>query len=83
MTACMVPAGNVAIAKQISAKAGLDTNIFPAESLTDGVREGGLDAESMRRIEEADGFAQLTPQHEFAVVKALQSEQPIRGSPSA
>jgi H+-transporting ATPase len=79
LTVKMVTGDNVAIARQISAKIGLGSHILPADSLARGEREGELDAESVRRIDEADGFAQVTPEHKFAIVKALQSEQHITG----
>jgi H+-transporting ATPase len=75
----MVTGDNVAIAKQISAQIGLGTNILPAQSLAGSEREGDLDPEVVRRIDEADGFAQVTPEHKFAIVKALQHEQHITG----
>ena len=79
LTVKMVTGDNVAIARQISAKIGLGSNIFPAETLAGSRRAGELTAEAVRRIDEADGFAQVTPEHKFAIVKALQRQQHITG----
>ena len=75
----MVTGDNVAIARQIAARIGLGSRILPAESLAGIGREGGLDAEAERAIDAADGFAQVSPEHKFAIVQALQRRQHITG----
>ncbi len=74
----MVTGDNRAIAKQIAAKLGLGTNILPASALSfdkDG-RSAGADGE---RVEQADGFAEVFPEHKFGIVKLLQARNHITG----
>jgi len=69
----MVTGDNIAIAKQISGQLGIGTNIRAAEALfAGGVAHGALPATAVRQIEEADGFAQVFPEHKYGIVKALQ-----------
>ena len=69
----MVTGDNVAIAREIAGKLGLGKNIQPAAALfgDDGQQEPPGLAE---RIEDTDGFAQVFPEHKYAIVKALQSQ---------
>jgi H+-transporting ATPase len=69
----MVTGDNVAIAKEIARQLHLGTNIQPADQIFLG-KEGGqsLSHDAERKIEEADGFAQVFPEHKYAIVKALQ-----------
>ncbi len=70
----MVTGDNVAIASEIAGRLGLGTHIQPAEALfPDGGDAGELDLDAGRRIEEADGFAQVFPEHKYGIVKALQA----------
>jgi len=67
----MVTGDNTAIARETADQLGLGRNIQPATALFDG--DGSrppLDA--AERIEKADGFAQVFPEHKYAIVKALQ-----------
>jgi H+-transporting ATPase len=75
----MVTGDNAAIARQIAAQIGLGGNILAADTLVQGAREGELDAASARRVSEADGFAQVTPEHKYAIVRALQQEDHLVG----
>ncbi|NIA01326.1 MAG: plasma-membrane proton-efflux P-type ATPase [Planctomycetia bacterium] len=74
----MVTGDNQAIAKQISGKLGLGTNILPANALS-------LDKDSHRddadgeRVEKTDGFAEVFPEHKFGIVKLLQARNHITG----
>ena len=69
----MVTGDNIAIAKQISGELGIGTNIRAAEALfAGGVAHGPLPATAVHQIEEADGFAQVFPEHKYGIVKALQ-----------
>ncbi|GBE53989.1 MAG TPA: plasma-membrane proton-efflux P-type ATPase [Euryarchaeota archaeon] len=66
----MITGDHIAIAKQIAAQLGLGTNIVSA----DEIFNGSSDTEtSMQKIEKADGFAQVFPEHKYQIVKALQS----------
>lgn len=74
----MLTGDNQAIAKQISGKLGLGTNILPASALAldkDGRRDGS-DGE---RVEKTDGFSEVFPEHKFGIVKLLQARNHIVG----
>jgi H+-transporting ATPase len=71
----MVTGDNLAIAREISAKLGLGTNIAVADALVEGDQE----AAGGGQIERADGFAQVFPEHKYAIVKALQARGHLVG----
>ena len=79
LTVKMVTGDNVAIGKQIATEIGLGSNILEAEALVQGAKEGELDAASVRKIAEADGFAEVAPEHKYAIVKALQKQDHLVG----
>jgi H+-transporting ATPase len=64
----MVTGDNVAIAREISRELGLGPKIAVADELFAGDRGG-----EAGRIEAADGFAQVFPEHKFKIVRELQS----------
>lgn len=70
----MVTGDNVAIAREISGQLGMGTNIQPAGALiAESTAPGGSDGEGLaRKVEAADGFAEVFPEHKYAIVKALQ-----------
>ena len=68
----MVTGDNEAIAVQIAQKLGLGSNILPAERLPVG-EGGGPEAATREQVEQADGFAQVFPEHKYGIVKALQA----------
>lgn len=69
----MVTGDNVAIAREIAGQLGLGTNIQPADQLfSKGVDINHLNAAAEEKIEAADGFAQVFPEHKYGIVKALQ-----------
>ena len=66
----MVTGDQVAIAKEIAQELGLGTNILDAELFADTrVHEAGQLADT---IEQADGFAQVYPEHKYHIVDVLQ-----------
>ena len=74
----MVTGDNLAIARQISAKLGLGDNILRADALPiDG--DGADHKASIDAVEQADGFAEVFPEHKFAIVKILQKRDHITG----
>ena len=74
----MVTGDNLAIAKQIAAKLGLGSNILRADALPiDG--DGRDHTASIEAVEKADGFAEVFPEHKFAIVKILQKRNHITG----
>jgi len=74
----MVTGDNQAIAKQIAGKLGLGMNILPAGALVLD-KEGRLDDTDGERVEQTDGFAEVFPEHKFAIVKLLQKRNHITG----
>jgi H+-transporting ATPase len=71
----MVTGDHAAIAREISATLGLGTKILSAQEVfgDDGGRE---DAD---KIEAAQGFAQVFPEHKYKIVRALQAHGHIVG----
>ncbi len=74
----MVTGDNLAIAREIAGKLGMGKRILPAAELSqeDTRAIAPRDAE---KIEQADGFAQVYPQHKFHIVRALQARDHIVG----
>ena len=76
----MVTGDDVAIAKQIAGDLGLGQNIQPATDLFTGdVTKGAIPADVAEKIEAADGFARVFPEHKYAIVRALQERGRIVG----
>jgi H+-transporting ATPase len=71
----MVTGDNTAIAREIARKLHLGSNIVPAREIfdADGRRHDG------DRIERAEGFAEVFPEHKFKIVRELQSRGHIVG----
>ena len=72
VTIKMVTGDNVAIAREIAARLGLGQEIHTADEYFDGSAASEMTEETAQRIAAADGFAQVFPEHKFAIVKALQ-----------
>ena len=69
----MVTGDNTAIACEISGRLGMGTAIQPANALINpGDDPDNLSDAQAEQIEKADGFAQVFPEHKYAIVKALQ-----------
>ena len=76
----MVTGDNLAIAKQIASTLDLGTNIRSAEEILQGTSDDDtVSPGEASRVEAADGFAQVFPEHKFEIVKALQSKSHIVG----
>src|SRR5437773_4321895 len=76
----MVTGDNVAIARQIALELDMGTNIQPATELFPGdVTKGQIPLDAAEKIEDADGFAQVFPEHKYAIVKILQENGYIVG----
>ena len=74
----MVTGDNLSIARQIATKLGLGSNILRADALS--VDDKGQDhTTSIEAVEKADGFAEVFPEHKFAIVKILQKHNHITG----
>lgn len=76
----MVTGDNLAIATEISGQLGLGTTIFAADKLLGtGKNTGQMAEDTAVQVEEADGFAQVFPEHKYGIVKALQERGHIVG----
>jgi H+-transporting ATPase len=76
----MVTGDNVAIARQIAAQLGMGAHIRPASELFTGdVSKGQIPLDAAAKVAAADGFAQVFPEHKFAIVKLLQDTGHIVG----
>ncbi len=73
----MVTGDQIAIAKEMARQLGLEQNIVDASILAESnhYEEGQL----AKAIEQADGFAQVFPEHKFRIVGVLQKEKHIVG----
>jgi H+-transporting ATPase len=70
----MVTGDNLAIAREVAGRLGLGENILPAERVpAEGAAGGGAE------VERADGFAQVFPEHKYALVRALQGKGHLVG----
>jgi H+-transporting ATPase len=70
----MVTGDHAAIAKEIAQQVNLGTHIMPASSFLDKP-----DREAQRIVEDADGFAQVFPEHKYHIVELLQGREHIVG----
>jgi H+-transporting ATPase len=70
----MVTGDNMAIAREVAGQLGLGTGIVPADRLPDE-GDDGRGAE----VERADGFAQVFPEHKYAIVRTLQARGHLVG----
>jgi len=70
----MVTGDHIAIAKEIAQQVNLNTNIMPASSF---LNKPEREAEHI--VEEADGFAQVYPEHKYRIVELLQNKGHIVG----
>jgi H+-transporting ATPase len=73
----MVTGDQVAIAKECARELGLGTNILEASSLGD-TQKKATDQQA-QAIEQADGFAQVFPEHKYHIVDVLQQRGHIVG----
>ncbi len=70
----MVTGDHTAIAKEISKQVNLGTNIIPAHSFMDKP-----DREVQTIVENANGFAEVYPEHKYHIVELLQKKEHIVG----
>ena len=79
ITVKMLTGDNTAIAAEIAARVGLGRDIVPAADLLGSDPQRQITEAAMARIEELDGFAEVFPEHKYAIVKALQGNGHIVG----
>jgi H+-transporting ATPase len=77
VTVKMVTGDQVAIGQEIARQTGLGQQILDAAALAAPEGEGEVDLAA--RVEAADGFAQVFPEHKYRIVRLLQSRGHIVG----
>jgi H+-transporting ATPase len=76
----MVTGDNLAIARETSGHLGMGRDIKAADDLlAEEQPQAAANADLGARVEAADGFAQVFPEHKFGIVKALQAREHIVG----
>jgi H+-transporting ATPase len=74
----MLTGDDVAIGREIARQLGMGTNIQSADKLFGGKGETmHLSHDAALKIEAADGFARVFPEHKYSIVKALQERNHI------
>ncbi|MGV9013947.1 MAG: plasma-membrane proton-efflux P-type ATPase [Flavobacteriales bacterium] len=73
----MVTGDAIAIAKETATKLGMGTNILDASGFGDP--KAPLSEALVKEIEQADGFAQVFPEHKFRIISVLQTHGHIVG----
>jgi len=73
----MVTGDALAIAKETAKTLGMGTNILDAKTLGDSKKQES--AEVIKSIENADGFAEVFPEHKFHIVDVLQKRNHMVG----
>jgi H+-transporting ATPase len=70
----MVTGDHVEIAKQIAGSLGIGTNIVVSTEIL-----GKKDSDTIHLVENADGFAEVYPEHKYHIVELLQSKDHVVG----
>ncbi len=73
ITVKMLTGDNAAIASEIAKRVGMGSDIAPARDILDDDPQHRLSDADIDRIEAADGFAEVFPEHKYEIVKALQA----------
>ncbi len=68
----MITGDDTAIAAEISGKLGMGTKIQTAAEVFKGIDPDHVPDPLAERIERADGFSRVFPEHKYAIVKSLQ-----------
>jgi len=76
----MVTGDNAAVAKEIAGELDLGTNIIPASrAFPKDLDPDRVPPDLAESIEKAEGFAEVFPEHKYAIVRALQSRGHLVG----
>jgi len=75
----MVTGDNLSIARQIAGKLNLGTDILKSDMLPVQGKSTTSDNDLGEKVEQADGFAEVFPEHKFSIVKILQGRDHITG----
>jgi H+-transporting ATPase len=70
----MVTGDHIAVAKEIASQVNMGTNIVKSDSFLDK-----SDREAKKVVEDADGFAEVFPEHKYHIVELLQANGHIVG----
>lgn len=70
----MVTGDHIEIAKQIAGKLGVGSNIVVSSGII-----GKDDPETIKLVENADGFAEVYPEHKYHIVELLQEKDHVVG----
>jgi H+-transporting ATPase len=70
----MVTGDHIEIAKQIAGNLGIGTNIVVSTEIL-----GRHDSDTVRLVEDADGFAEVYPEHKYHIVELLQNKDHVVG----
>ncbi len=73
----MVTGDQVPIAAHVAGQVGLGPTVLPASALGEPAEDA--DESVARRVEDADGFAQVFPEHKYRIVRLLQGRGHIVG----
>ena len=73
----MVTGDHLAIARETAKQLGMGDNVLRADELPE--QSGSLDETTIRKIEHADGFAEVYPEHKHRIVEGLQRHGHIVG----
>ncbi len=74
----MITGDQLAIAREVASNVGIGANVIDARELEDGTRHLD-DGEVVTLVANADGFAQVLPEHKYRIVRALQAAGHIVG----
>jgi H+-transporting ATPase len=69
----MITGDHIAIAKEVASELHMGTNIVTASTLLSNKNEGQVS----ELIEEADGFAEVFPEHKYRIIELLQKKEHI------
>jgi H+-transporting ATPase len=72
ITVKMLTGDNVAIGRETAKQLGMGTDIKSADQLLCEGESCDLSTEAVDKVEEADGFAEVFPEHKYYIVKGLQ-----------
>ncbi len=75
----MVTGDNLSIARQIAGKLNLGTNILKSDILPVSGQQKNISGDIGEAVEQAEGFAEVFPEHKFSIVKILQAQGHITG----
>ena len=71
----MVTGDDLAIGREISGQLGLGTHLLAAAEVFEGVQDPSIIPRPLaQRIEKAEGFARVFPEHKYGIVHALQEQ---------